>query len=185
MDSKIIIPSNIIEGCRQGLRSAQESLYKLCYADFMKVCLRYADSYDDAANILHDAFIKILTKMDSFKNSGDMVGWMRRIVINTNIDYIRAKKDQTHTSFDNIAEIAEENEEEGFVIDENSLLTIIRSLPPKQAAVFNLFVMESFSHDKIAEALDMTVASSKWHLFEARRILKEKVGSFLNQNGQK
>lgn len=184
MDNKITIPNHIIEACKLGQRSAQETLYKMCYADFMRVCLRYAECYDDAANILHDAFIKILTKMDSYKNSGDFVGWMRRIVINTNIDYIRSRKDQTHVSVESIAELAEDDDATDFVVDEKSLLKIIRSLPVKQAAVFNLFVMENYSHERIAEALDMTVASSKWHLFEARRILKDKVSAYLNQNGQ-
>ena len=175
------VSKEIIEGCRRNERSSQEALYKLCYSEFMKICLRYTETYDDAANVLHDAFIKILTKMNAVKNTSDAVGWMKRIVVNTCIDHIRLKKNLNQVSMEGL-ELPNEPVEDHFVVDENTLLAMIRSLPQSQAAVFNLFVMENHSHNQISEMLNITVANSKWHLFDARKILKEKVSLFLKQN---
>lgn len=169
----IIIEKEIVEGCRQKQQHAQETLYKACYPAFMKICLRYA-SYDDAANILHDAFIKILTKIDSYNNSGDIVGWMRRIVLNTCIDFTKTIKSKSDVLLENITDVAEE-EEQKFVADEKSLLKLVRELPEKHSLVFNLFVFDEYAHQQIAETLNITVASSKWYLFEARKILQKKV----------
>ncbi len=178
----ITVSKEIIEGCQSNNRSSQEDLYKLCYSEFMKICLRYTETYDDAANVLHDAFIKILTKMNAVKNTSDAVGWMKRIVVNTCIDHLRLKKNLNQVSMEGIELPSEQNEENNFVVDENALLGLIRNLPKTQAAVFNLFVMENYSHTKISELLNISVANSKWHLFDARKILKEKVSLILKQN---
>jgi len=170
----IIIEKEIVEGCKQKQQHAQEALYKSCYPAFMKICLRYAD-YDDAANILHDAFIKILTKIDSYTGEGDIVGWMRRTVVNTCIDFTRTQKRKSDVLMENIPDVMQEEEEKKFVADEHAILKLIRELPEKHGLVFNLFVMDEFTHQQIAEKLKITVASSKWYLFEARKILQEKV----------
>ena len=170
----IKIEKEIIEGCKQKQLNAQETLYKVCYPIFMKICLRYA-AYDDAANILQDAFIKILTKIDTYSEIGDVVGWMKRIVINTCVDFIKTEKKRNNVQLENISDIAENNDEQEYVLDENHLLKIIRQLPKKHALVFNLFVMENYSHQEIANTLNITIASSKWYLHKARKILQKKV----------
>jgi RNA polymerase sigma-70 factor (ECF subfamily) len=180
----IHIDQETINNCKRKQQQAQGAVYKLCYPDFMKICLRYTDSYEDAANVLHDAFIKIFTRIDTYTGTGDFVGWMRRIIVNTSIDYSRSKKLKNNISMDNIPDIAEEQEEQGFVVDEKHLLELIRELPQKHSLVFNLFVMENYSHDEIAKALDITVASSKWYLFCARKTLQEKVSKLIKSEQQ-
>lgn len=177
---QITIENDIVEGCKQKQQHAQEALYKTCYPAFMKICLRYA-AYDDAANILHDAFFKILTKIDSYTGSGDIAGWMRRIVVNTCIDFTRTKKSNSEVGIENIPDVAEDYEEQKYVVDENQLLNMIRQLPEKHALVFNLFVMEEYSHQEIADSLAITVASSKWYLFESRKMLQEKISKLKHE----
>ena len=150
----------------------------------MRICLRYAENYEDAANNLHDGFIKIFTKMESYNASGDIVGWMKRIIINTNIDYTRSRKKNQNIPLENVPDIEEEKQEENFIIDEKDLLSLIKKLPEKQALVFNLFVIDDYSHDKIAELMEMTVGASKWHLFCARKTLKEIVSALIKDHEQ-
>lgn len=170
----ISIDIEIVNGCKQKQAKAQEALYKACYPVFMKICLRYA-AYDDAANILQDAFIKIFTKIDSYTGEGDIVGWMRRIVVNACIDFTRKNKKSSGVNIDNIPDVAEETEENKYVADKKQIIQMIRQLPEKHALVFNLYVMEEYSHQEIADSLSITVASSKWYLHEARKILQEKI----------
>jgi len=176
----ITINIEIIEGCKQKQPKAQEYLYKTCYPVFMKICLRYAD-YDNAANILQDSFIKIFTKIDSYSGSGDMVGWMRKIVVNTCLDFVRSNKKTNNTAIENIPDVAEEEQENKYVVDEKHLLQMIRQLPEKHALVFNLYVMEEYSHQEIADSLNITVASSKWYLHEARKILQAKIAQLKDE----
>lgn len=174
---KTEISRQVIDGFRRRDKNAQETIYKLCYAEFMKVALRYTKSYDDAADLLHDSFIRIFTKADSYKGSGDFVGWMKRILINAAIDYCRLKQTRPQVEIGHAAEEMNQrnNEEKQYVADEHQLITLIRSLPEQQVLVFNLYVMESYSHQEIADALDISVANSKWLLFSARKTLKEKI----------
>lgn len=174
---EIEIPDQFIEGCRQKKPEAQEAVYKAVYAYFMKIGLRYTGNYDDASNILQDSFIKIFTRMDGYTGKGQFVGWMKRIVVNTAIDFVRREKQTLHMPLNAQHEMLEEEEElsEHFIKDEKQLLSIIRELPTMHLMVFNLFVMDDCPHQEIAERLSISVASSKWYLFEARKILKKKL----------
>jgi RNA polymerase sigma-70 factor, ECF subfamily len=176
------ITSEIIEGCRRRQPQAQEALYRACYPVFMKICLRYAGSYDDAANVLQEAFIKIFMKFDGFKGTGDIVGWMKRIVVNTAIDYVRKEKTLAHAPLQATKEIPDDVEinEPKYIIDENQLIQLVHELPKTQRLVFNLFVMENFSHQEIADQLSITIALSKWYLFDARKMLQKKLSAYKN-----
>jgi RNA polymerase sigma factor (sigma-70 family) len=173
---KIELSKPVIDGFKRQDKEAQETVYKLCYATFMKVALRYTKSYDDAADLLHDVFIRIFSKVGSYTGSGDLVGWMKRILINAAIDYCRLKQTRPHVELDGAAEeVNRFNQEKEYVADEHQLIVLIRSLPEQQVLVFNLYVMESYSHQEIADALAISVANSKWLLFSARKTLKEKI----------
>jgi RNA polymerase sigma-70 factor, ECF subfamily len=177
----IQINPEIIAGCKQKQPKAQEELYRACYTVFMKIAIRYSGSYDDAANILQESFMKIFINIDKFCGSGEFVGWMKRILVNTAIDYIKREKNYSSLNIDQAVSISEDEDAESrFVIDENAMLEAVRELPKMHLLVFNLFVMEEFTHQDIAEKLDITVASSKWYLFDARRILKKKLSVYVN-----
>jgi RNA polymerase sigma-70 factor, ECF subfamily len=178
----ISIDRAIVDGCLKRQPQAQEALYRACYPVFMKICLRYTDSYDDAANVLQDAFIKIFMKIETYTGSGDIVGWMRRIVVNSAIDYTRKEKNNALVSMPDVPDRIdfEEKDESKYVIDEKQLLVLIRELPKMQSLVFNLFVMEDYSHQEIADQLSITLALSKWYLFDARKMLQKKLAVYVN-----
>jgi RNA polymerase sigma-70 factor (ECF subfamily) len=121
-------------------------------------------------------------KIETYKGSGDIVGWMRRIVVNSAIDHTRKEKQSTLVSMPDVPDQAETNEtnESKYVIDEKQLLVLIRELPKMQSLVFNLFVMEDYSHQEIADQLSITVALSKWYLFDARKMLQKKLAVYVN-----
>jgi RNA polymerase sigma-70 factor, ECF subfamily len=179
--NELHIPQELIDGCLRRAPEAQEGVYRICYASFMKTCLRYTGNYDDAANVLQDAFLKIFTRIDAFSGKGNFAGWMKRIVINTAIDHVRKEKQQGHVPLAHVPEIAESDAvSERFVVDEKKLLEVIQELPKMQLLVFNLFVMDDCSHQEIAERLSITVATSKWYLFDARKILQKKLAVYVN-----
>ena len=179
---QLTIDKEIITGCMNKQPQAQESLYRQCYPVFMRICLRYTDSYDNAANVLQESFIKILMRIDSFKDTGDFVGWMKRIVINTALDHVRKEKARMHVTMPEVPDtVDQENTSESrYVIDEKQLIDLIRELPKMQSVVFNLFVMEDYSHQEIADELAITVALSKWYLFDARKQLQKKLAMYVN-----
>lgn len=120
--------------------------------------------------------------METYKGSGDIVGWMRRIVVNSAIDHTRKEKQGTLVSMPDVPDQIETDEtnESRYVVDENQLLMMIRELPKMQSLVFNLFVMEDYTHQEIADQLAITVALSKWYLFDARKMLQKKLAHYVN-----
>jgi RNA polymerase sigma factor (sigma-70 family) len=175
------IPKEWIEGCLQNIPASQEAVYKACYVPFMKICLRYTRDYDEAANVLHDAFIKIFTKLGEFAGKGAIEGWMRRIVVHTAIDHVRKQKLHPIVSLHASHDVREEQEDQQkYIVDEQQVLQHIHQLPQMHALVFNLFVMDNNSHQEIADQLQISVASSKWYLFEARKILQQKLAIYIH-----
>ncbi len=169
------IPEELIAGCRRQERLAQEQLYKLCYAPFMRVCLRYAGNRIDAADILHKAFFNILTRIGQFQGAGSFAGWMKRIVVNAAVDYIRANsRFRFHEPVEHAGDMPGQTMADQDLV-RHDLLQMLQQLPFTSAAVFNLFALEGYSHREIAEMLGITEATSKWHVHYARRILRQQL----------
>lgn len=181
MAEQIHISQEWIDGCLNRLPAAQEAVYKATYVYFMKICLRYTGDYHEASNLLQDAYIKIFTKWNDYSGKGNIVGWMKRIVVNTAIDFVRKQKVKPSVALKRDYDVADESEEESkFIVDEQQLLQHIKELPKMHLLVFNLFVMDDNSHHEISEKLDITVASSKWYLHEARKILQKKLAVYID-----
>lgn len=171
---------DIIEGCKRNDRSLQEHLYKKYYSLFLKLCARYARDMHDAEQLLQDGFLKIFNHMHDYSGKGSFEGWMRRIVVNTCLDYLKSKylKNAMQLHFPN--EIADSS---AFSIGNNALdkiamkdlLGIIQTLPPMSRTVFNLFVFEGYSHKEIGTLLDMSEGTSQWHVNNARKNLQQKI----------
>ena len=147
--------------------------------------MRYKSDRDSAEEILQEGFIKIFDKLDAFDYKGSFEGWMRRIMANTAIDSIRkSKKDPTLTDNDEDFKLGSENpmviQEELDLIELKAdvALEAIESLSPAYRSVFNLYVMEDYSHKEIAEILGISEGTSKSNLSKAKanlqKILKEK-----------
>lgn len=166
--------AHLVEGCIRNERSAQERLYTLFYGRMMAVVRRYIDQPEQAEEILNNGFLKAFQKMDKYKFNGSFEGWLRKIIFRSVSDYVRANVRYTeHTVLDDRDEFVEKQTADRLYY--NQLLALVHELPPATRAVFNMFVMEGFTHREISKMLDISEGTSKWHISEARKELKEKI----------
>lgn len=175
----------IISGCIQKDRRSQEELFRLFYGKMLGVCMRYARDRDTAEEMLQEGFIKVFDKLEGFDYKGSFEGWMRRIIANTSIDHIRkSKKDPILTDNDEDFKLGTENpiveqeELDALGIRAEMAMEAIQQLSPAYRAVFNLYVMEEYTHKEIAEILGVSEGTSKSNLAKAKmnlqKVLKEK-----------
>jgi RNA polymerase sigma factor (sigma-70 family) len=170
----------IIEGCLRNDRRSQEAIFKLFYGKMMVVCLRYTNDKDTAQEVLQEGFMKVFEKLGAFDYKGSFEGWVRRIVANTAIDSIRrSKKNPILTDNDNDFKIGGENPMEvresvelGEIKAEMAMAAI-QKLSPAYRAVFNLYVLEEYSHKEIAEILGISEGTSKSNLAKAKMNLQK------------
>ena len=178
----------IIEGCLRNNRRSQEDLFRLYYGKMLSVCMRYTNDKDTAQEVLQEGFIKIFDKLGVFDYKGSFEGWIRRIVANTAIDAIRkAKKDPFLTDNDNDFKLgAEDRMVEQEELDLRGLkaeiaMEAIQKLSPAYRSVFNLYVMENYSHKEIGELLGISEGTSKSNLAKARMNLQKMLNEkFMN-----
>ena len=168
----------LIHECTKQNTKVQEQLYRLLAPRLFAVCLKYSRNYDEAQDNLQESFLIIFDKISQFKNKGSFEGWAKRVVINYTLQQYRNQ---------NIFEIVSENiaEEETVEIDNDEislefLTQIIQELPDRYRLVFNLYVIDDYSHKEIAEMLSINIGTSKSNLARAKGILKEKI--LLNNN---
>jgi RNA polymerase sigma-70 factor (ECF subfamily) len=176
---------SIIDGCLQNSRRSQEELFKLFYGKMLTVCLRYTKDKDNAQEILQEGFIKIFEKLGVFDYKGSFEGWIRRIIVNTAIDSIRKSKKDPYLS-DNDEDfklgaedlIVEREKIESMDLKAEVAMEAIQKLSPAYRTVFNLYVIEEYTHKEIAETLGISEGTSKSNLAKARmnlqRILNDK-----------
>lgn len=143
------------------------------YAYGMSIALRYAESRDEAAEILNDAFMKVFTNIKDYDPERAFKPWLRRILINTAINHYHSKK--SHREMDSV-EIADETlgREEKIIpgITYDEIIEMVQQLSPAYRTVFNLYVIEGFKHREIAEMLDIAVGTSKSNLAKAKKNLQ-------------
>ena len=177
---------DIIAGCRKKNRAIQEHLYKIYYSLFLKVCARYAKNMQDAEQLLNDGFLKIFTQIEKYGNTGSFEGWMKRVVVNTCLDYLRStylKEEMTmHVNAVQPEETNLSVTNEGMEhIEFRELVNMIQTLPSMTRTVFNLFVFEGFNHKEISEQLDISEGTSHWHVHQARNVLQKKINKVEQQ----
>lgn len=171
--------AKVIEGCLKNDRRSQERLFQLYYGKLIVVALRYLSDRDTAEEVLQNSFIKIFEKLDTFDSSGSFDAWGKRIVANTAIDYLRkAKKDLlfagTDVFFVTETEdpIVDAENVESLSIRGELALDAVQQLSPAYRTVFNMFVIENYSHKEIAEKLGISEGTSKSNLAKAKINLK-------------
>lgn len=171
------IELDLLTACIKSERKAEYELYKMTYSYLMSVCFRYTNSRDEAEEMLNIGFFKILKNLDKYKPEVPFKLWIRRVMINVLIDEFRKKKKHEET-----IEYVEEYYETGSSADQNEALSkmnveqihaLIMQLPPMSQKVFNLYVIDGYSHKEIGELLKMSEGTSKWHLNLSRTRLKE------------
>lgn len=174
MDTSKSNTEELISYCLQGDRFAQKSLFEKYAGKMMATCLRYATDRSDAQDILQEAFIKVFKNLKNFEKKGSFEGWIRTIVINTALN----KKNKLSFSREKHVEenFLDVNNYEPSVISRltaDEILKFIDKLPEGYRIVFNLYVVEGYSHKEIGKLLDIKEASSRSQLAKARRMLQE------------
>lgn len=176
--------ADLIDGCLKGDRRTQEELYRRFSPKMYAVCLRYAGNAEEAQDILQEGFIKVFKKLDSFRSEGSFEGWIRRIFVNTAIEHFRRKRYLMPVTE------KEENTIEGkylSVLDNLAaadIMSLVQELSPGYRTVFNMYVVEGYSHKEIGDILGISEGTSKSQLSRAKVILQDMVRKFLdNQAG--
>ncbi|MFL0081835.1 RNA polymerase sigma factor [Tenacibaculum maritimum] len=160
--------------CKQDLR-AQSELYQLFADKLFHVCLKYSKNYEDAEDTLQDSFLSIFSKIHQYKKKGSFEGWMKRVVINTALQKYRSKAMLNTVPEENIEEGTGEINFEKENISVDYLLSLIQELPDRYRLVFNLYVLDRFSHKEIAAMLKISEGTSKSNLSRERCLLKQKI----------
>lgn len=170
-----LIPEDeLIRRCLRGEQRAQKLLFDRLAPKMMAVCLRYAGDRDTAEDILQEGFITLFGRLDSFQGKGSFEGWARKIFVNTALMHLR-RTDALKLS-DDISEARTLASEAATPIQSmgyGELIKLVSSLPPDARTVFNLYVVEGYSHKEIAEMLGFTEATSRSKLQRARIRLQE------------
>lgn len=167
----------LIYNCKNNDTKAQGELYNLFSSKLFSVCLKYSRNYAEAEDNLQDAFVTIFKKIEQYKNKGSFEGWLKRITINTALQCYR-----TQGVFDIVND--DLIEDEAITIKDESdisidyLLQIIQELPDRYRLVFNLYVLDGYSHQDVAGLLKITIGTSKSNLARARQILKDKITEY-------
>lgn len=172
--------NDLINGCLAGDRRIQELLYQRFAPKMYAVCLRYANNTDDAQDLLQEGFIKVYRNLEKFRKEGSFEGWVRRVFVNTAIEHYRKK-----VNLNTISEKEERTIEDGAwnVLDhlaEKDIIELIQDLSPGYRSVFNMYVIEGYSHKEIGDILDISEGTSKSQLARAKAILQKKVQDFLD-----
>lgn len=163
----------LIEECKNNEIKAQGQLYSLYASQLFSLCLKYSRNYSEAEDNLQDAFMTIFKKITQFKSKGSFEGWMKRIVINTALQRYRDKSVLNIVDEVQIQDVSVEIEEDNLSLD--FLLSCVQELPDRYRLVFNLYVLDGYSHKEIADMLEISSGTSKSNLARARMILKTKV----------
>jgi RNA polymerase sigma factor (sigma-70 family) len=169
----IYTEEEIVKGCVRNDRTFQEILYRRHYAVMMQMCMRYSNNdRERALEILNDGFLRVFKKLETFEFKGSLEGWIRRLVFHAISDYFKANKQYMESV------VFEEPEHE--TVQNSSLnslffddiLKIVDTLPPATRSVFKLYAIDGYNHAEIAEKLNISVGTSKWHLSAAREKLR-------------
>ncbi|MBO6879971.1 RNA polymerase sigma factor [Winogradskyella sp.] len=174
----------LIKNCIKQDAQAQSQLYKQYASKLFSLCLKYSKNYAEAEDNLHDAFITVFSKIDQYNNKGSFEGWLKRIAINTSLQSYRDNVGVYDiVNEGNIEDVTVDIDDEDLNID--FLLKIIQELPDRYRLVFNLYVLDGYSHVEISELINISTGTSKSNLARARLILKEKIENYKsNGNSQ-
>ena len=163
----------LINNCKKNDTSAQSQLYKLFSSKLFSICLKYSRNYAEAEDNLQDSFVTIFKNIDQYNKKGSFEGWIKRITINTALQKYRSKGVFNIINEENIEDVIIEIDDDDLSID--YLLKIIQELPDRYRLVFNLYVLDGYSHKEISEMLGTSLGTSKSNLARARMILREKI----------
>ncbi len=174
---------SILEGCLRWDRRSQHQLYEYYYAYGMSICIRYADDQQEAKEMLNEGFFRIFKNLKKYDTQRPFKPWLRRVLVNASLNYLRRRKkfkpevlmEEVHASPDKNSILSK--------IAYKELIAIVQSLSPAYRTVFNLHVIDGYTHEEIATKLGISIGTSKANLSKARARLREKIlKTIKNQN---
>ncbi|HMG15135.1 MAG TPA: RNA polymerase sigma factor [Saprospiraceae bacterium] len=164
----------LLQACKNGDRIAQRKMYELLKGKMFVVCQRYANSREDAEDLLQEGFVKMFRDLHQYQGIGHLEGWIRMVFVRVCLQYIKKQKAEIKTvEFTDLDIISEE---EVHFNDENTVKNMIKMLqllPTGFRTVFNLYVLEGYSHPEIAEIMGISVGTSKSQLLRAKAYFKK------------
>lgn len=168
-----VISNDLIQECIAGNRASQELLYKKFAPKMFAICLRYADNKQSAEDILQEGFIKVFNHLDKYRAEGSFEGWVKRIFVNTSIEYYR--KSIVAKRYVEIEKIYDHKSKEADAVSKlakKDLVTMVQNLPPGYRTVFNLYAIEGYTHKEVSKLLGISEGTSKSQLARARAMLQ-------------
>ncbi|MDR1527853.1 MAG: sigma-70 family RNA polymerase sigma factor [Dysgonamonadaceae bacterium] len=167
----------LIAGCKRKDTWARKKLYELYAPAMLGVCVRYVDEKETARDILHEGFIKVFTKIESYSGAGSFEGWMRKIFVTSALEYLRSAKAFSGTIRLDYCHETADNQENNIVeqLSAEEIVRCINTLPAGFRTVFNLYAVEGYSHAEIATMLNIQEASSRSQFARARQMLQTKI----------
>ena len=166
----------LIKQCAKNDRRAQKEIYQLFSGKLFSICLKYSKNKEEAQDNFQDGFITIFNKIDQFNFKGSFEGWAKRVMLNTVLLKYRKKRVLNIVSEEIPDEVVVDVDDDEISLD--FLLNLIRELPERYRLVFNLYVLDGYSHKQIAEMLTIAEGTSKSNLARARAILKQKIENY-------
>lgn len=181
--SKSMSEEELIEGCQKGKRKAQSQLYNQYCGAMLAIAMRYCENRTEAEDALQDAFVNIFRRIKDFegRREGSLTAWIKTIVINSALSLNRKNKKHNYTEDVTELRIADPaataiDDDDSDDIKRQRIMNAVQDLPSGYRAVFNLYVMEGYSHKEIAEILEISENTSKSQLSKARKYLKTYLG---------
>ena len=166
----------LINECKKGDRRAQKAIYDSLAPKMFAVCLRYMGDREAAEDILQDGFVTLFTKLGSYLGEGSFEGWARKIFVNTALMSLRKNDVLKNTEdVDSAWNVSSPDPSVMDRISYNEIVKLVQQLPAGFRTVFNMYVIEGYSHKEIAQELDISEATSRSQLLRARAILQEKI----------
>jgi RNA polymerase sigma-70 factor (ECF subfamily) len=174
----------LIDGCLKGDRRSQQAIHKMFYGKMKAVCMRYTRDSDQAMDVLQEGFLKVFNNLEKYTGVGTFEGWMRRIMVNLSIDRFRRLKHDLvllgeQNDIENWGGEAEDDSDDSEENDEiyditpEQIIDAMQQLTPAYRTVFNLYVYEDYTHQDIAEALGISVGTSKSNYAKAKKNMKK------------
>lgn len=174
------VDKSLIKRCIAKDEKSMHQLYRVCFSNMKQISMRYQKNSSEVDEAINKGFLKIINNLPRFDTSRSFEAWMKKILVNTNIDLYRQSKRHNeqvlyveNVSSYNKATI--EFDEAPPTNNYNKLLSLVKELPPMTRNVFNLFAIDGYSHQEIGEILNISDGTSKWHVSNARKKLKAKM----------
>ena len=167
--------AELIEGCRQNERAAQKALYEQMAGKMYSLCCRYVKDRLEAEDVLITAFTKMFERIDQFKGEGSFEGWVRKIIVNEALSYLRKNKSMYLATEIEVADHGPDFENMDSQLEAEDLLKLIAALPAGYRIVFNLYAIDGYTHKEIAAQLGISENTSKSQLSRARSYLQNKL----------